>query len=563
MSVARPESKERQSTKHMMTALASPPKRKTPCQKISDFYHYLTTENLLIPTIKRGFGSVIKENFEMLAEENRQAKAIHQQISSIKKGKIGPKTIHFVSGPSEIQQLARNYSFLRNKETSVVQKILIGEESIVAIPASHSAYRQQRDMVLDAGFTEDLTARIAPAMRPYFEEIFKSEKNLADLASRMALANTGMLLGFDEHSFLESDKTELAHITHQIIAKLANPLTIARITLEDILSNSCISFTLDRHLHRLLKSGEDLIRRVINRNRPKVLQTLRILTKKSTLTDKDLDTKKTMSLIKLFLIGGSDSTSKLLLFSMLMLGFQTNAEFLNKIQDELKNLPKPIEKLSYKELEELHYLNAFIFEVLRLYPPFAYMRHTAEKEFSLAHNIRPNTTRADYKADIENPSRNRSTDSKILPNDILITSIYDAHRNSEYFGENANEFDPLRWLRKDKSLIRDTISIPRLFTLGNDPRTCAGRFIAVQMAMVMLANFINAEIDIQHNLTMPLPVTPDFTLNLSSGVVATGIFTLRAQKIKEILFKEGQLPEAIIDSIVIPYTGMKLNLQHA
>lgn len=528
MSTARhaQEEKVNLSTQQVFTALSSPPpKRISACDRLTLFlkeYIFIpivrksiAKDNLIHSTVKKGFGNVVTENIP--------------KDTHIKKAKLLHKTIYFISGPSEIQQLSLVDEKLLDKETSVAQSRLIGRESIVAIHKKHSKYNAQRELVHRPGFSNEFISRIYENMIPYFKEMHKenSEINLNQFAARIALANTGLLLGFTENIFKEEDKIELNQIVHAIIDKLANPFTILNITIEDLFHNKIV---IDIGLNALLKQGEELLRKIIDRNPEQVLTALQALTQNPTLTKKDLYTADTITLIKLFLIGGSDSTSKLLLFTLLMWGKPENKPFVEAVRKELSEFTKPIESISYKDLEALPNLNKFIYEVLRLYPPFTYRRHTVEKPFALSHSLPAMASKQECKIAMADEKRDKSADTNLVPGDILITSLYDAQRNPELYGADANQFNPDRWL-KNKFSLRDTITFPQLFSFGNSSRSCAGRFMAVQIAMVLLMEL--SKFDLKHNLREELPLSLDFTLNLRKGVVALGEFKLLAKNLQK------------------------------
>ncbi|CAH2107740.1 unnamed protein product [Euphydryas editha] len=120
-------------------------------------------------------------------------------------------------------------------------------------------------------------------------------------------------------------------------------------------------------------------------------------------------------------VAGSDTSAAGTSFTMLMLAQHPDVQdnVYKEIQDILGDPNKPLEA---KDLIKLKYTTAVIKESLRLYPPISLLTRHCDKDLELPSGL-------------------------VLPAgcDVII-NILGVHRNPDYWGEDANEFKPERFI---------------------------------------------------------------------------------------------------------------------
>ncbi|XP_050680809.1 cytochrome P450 9e2-like isoform X2 [Leptidea sinapis] len=174
----------------------------------------------------------------------------------------------------------------------------------------------------------------------------------------------------------------------------------------------------------------------------------------------DDDTIDAQSL--LFLIAGYETSSTLLSFAIHTLAVQP--EIQEKLREHIVDVTTGKE-MSYELLSQLDYLEAFLLETLRLYPPVARVDRVATKPYTLP-----------------------GTSIKIDVGDTVSIPVYGIHMDPDHYPE-PEVFKPDRFM-KDGKVERPS----HLFlAFGAGPRNCIGlRFamFSAKLAMVsLLKNF--------------------------------------------------------------------------
>lgn len=179
-----------------------------------------------------------------------------------------------------------------------------------------------------------------------------------------------------------------------------------------------------------------------------------------------------------FMIAGRDTTSILLTWMSYMLYEHRDVEL--KLLDELRRDPA-------SAYEDLPYLRAVIDETLRLYPPVPVNFKQAQKDGCF-------------------PAGNY----KYRRGQEIQFSAYTVHRNEEFWGPDAREFKPERWLQEN---FRQNLRPGQYIPFHYGPRKCLGFNMArIEAAIVMgslLARYefrpqINQQVSYKKGLTMPM-----------------------------------------------------------
>ncbi|KAG0375765.1 hypothetical protein BGX24_008688 [Mortierella sp. AD032] len=154
-----------------------------------------------------------------------------------------------------------------------------------------------------------------------------------------------------------------------------------------------------------------------------------------------------------FLLAGRDTTTNLLTFMCYNLG--KNPEVMDRVRQEIFSVVGRDRKPDHEDIKKLKYLKQVINETLRLYPAVPFNIKTC-----LEDDVLPN--------------------GYFIPKgSVVVHSSYVTHRMKEYWGEDAEEFDPDRWGPERVKIVRPFMFFP--FHAG--PRICLGQNFAYNQAM--------------------------------------------------------------------------------
>lgn len=164
-----------------------------------------------------------------------------------------------------------------------------------------------------------------------------------------------------------------------------------------------------------------------------------------------------------FLIAGHETTSGALLFMFAFI--LQNPDTYLKLQQEVDEVVGN-EAVQYHHLKKLKYTNAALREALRLMPTAPY-----ESKMSVSHGKEQFASLCGGKYTFDS-------------NTIVRILIGKAHRDTRYFGEDAQEFVPWR-MHEDNPEFARHMKCFRAF--GNGSRSCIGQHFAWQEAILVTA----------------------------------------------------------------------------
>ncbi|CAN1323538.1 Cytochrome P450 734A6 [Linum perenne] len=172
--------------------------------------------------------------------------------------------------------------------------------------------------------------------------------------------------------------------------------------------------------------------------------------------EEKLDVEEVIDECKTFYFAGKETTANLITFALLLLS--NHPEWQVKAREEvfrvLGDRKSPVAEI----LGELKMLNLILNETLRMYPPAVLLMREATKNVMLGSLQIPSGTQ-------------------------LYVSSLAIHYDSEIWGEDACEFNPMRFNEPRKHLAS-------FFPFGIGPRICVGQNLAVVEAKVVLATII-------------------------------------------------------------------------
>ncbi|XP_049865758.1 cytochrome P450 4C1-like [Pectinophora gossypiella] len=211
--------------------------------------------------------------------------------------------------------------------------------------------------------------------------------------------------------------------------------------IEDVISDK-------RKRIRELKDGND------DRNRTRsVLELMLVTSEGEGYTDLELQ-EETLT----FMIAGNDTSASGAGFTLLMLARHQDVQL--KVYDELKEVfGDSTRSLTAEDLPRLQYLDLVLKESLRLYPPAPVVLRKVEEDVKLPSGI-------------------------VLPaGSGVLVNIWALHRNPEYWGADAEQFRPERFLTP---LTHPAQFMP--FSYG--PRNCLGNHFAMLAMKTLLSTLL-------------------------------------------------------------------------
>ncbi|EIW82626.1 cytochrome P450 [Coniophora puteana RWD-64-598 SS2] len=196
--------------------------------------------------------------------------------------------------------------------------------------------------------------------------------------------------------------------------------------------------------------------------------------------------EEVLSQIKLLLVAGYETTSISLSWALAELSQNKGVQ--DRLREELSQFT--IRDPTYEQLTNgLPYLDAVILETLRLHGPV------------------PETARMTTEDDViplSDPIKDASgkyVDHIFVPKDTQVTvSIAYMNRSDKYWGADAKQFNPARWLNPEglETRAREIQGHKHLLTFIDGPRTCLGKAFALAEFKAVLVTLVrNFEFDMR------------------------------------------------------------------
>jgi cytochrome P450 len=183
----------------------------------------------------------------------------------------------------------------------------------------------------------------------------------------------------------------------------------------------------------------------------------------------EMDDSAVLSMATSNVFAGSDTTAISLrsIIYYLLKNPLCKEKFVSEI-DERKKTGKLSDPVTLEEANEMPYLQACMYEALRLHPAVG---------MSLPRVV---------------PAEGIEIDNKLLPAGTIVgVNPWVVHRDQEVFGEDVEAFKPERWLERDRS------DMDRFFfAFGSGARVCLGRNIS-WMEMSKLVPTLFSKFDLQ------------------------------------------------------------------
>ncbi len=313
----------------------------------------------------------------------------------------------------------------------------------------------------------------------------------------MAKINLGMTV------FPDETKDTLHKIMNDVACELGNQTGTFQKAMVPFLNYFPLNHifaadTVDRYfnpkLHKLIDEGDHFLREKILLPNEESIRT----TKKNWIVGDDKiipDAMKDFLLSKEArdravhaLTAGTETTTHLIFHGVATLGLPESKEIVKKLREEIASIKNgDISQWELKDFEEARYLNAFIDELLRLYPPVPVMLAIGKSKYDTPFKIE---------------------DMTLKGGEYIFLSPAVTHRLKSIWGKDADVFRPERFF-EEKCPKKNPFAY---FPFGWQPRVCVGKDFAKLEAMMIFINFINQyDLKLQETLKHPLPYNVIFT----------------------------------------------------
>ncbi|KIL67314.1 hypothetical protein M378DRAFT_300977 [Amanita muscaria Koide BX008] len=264
--------------------------------------------------------------------------------------------------------------------------------------------------------------------------------------------------------------------------------------------------------------------KMIRRMQKALSDIAKVLLENSQQEKESSNVEKDRSILGLLVKGRSQATNFKLLQDevvgqiglLLFAGYDTTAVSLSWALVELARHPEKQDKLRRELLQfsgsdptwdqvvtgtACPYLDAVVHESLRLHPPVESLDRIADKDDVVPLSYPMKT------------SSGKMVDSLFVPKGTTVaTPFVYINRNEAFWGPNAKQFVPERWLEENPYPSKDFSGYRHLYTFSDGPRICLGRMFALAELKAVLSVLIR-------NFIFELPSGPDTAIGIHRAIM--------------------------------------------
>ncbi|KNA09474.1 hypothetical protein SOVF_153300 [Spinacia oleracea] len=371
---------------------------------------------------------------------------------------FGPKPMLAISDPLMIKEVLINNNVLFKKlKYNPLAKMLFGQ-GLVGLDGDHWAFHrrianQAFSMERVKSWIPDIVASTRKTLIEWEEtkgsqeefemEVHKELHNLsADIISRTAFGSS-----YEEGKRIFELQEQQMHLVSLALRSIYIP------------GFRFLPTAKNKERWRLDKETRDSIKLLMTKNSETTRNKSNLLSLFMSATENEGGKVKRLSIdevveeCKTFYFAGKETTANLLTWALIMLS--AHQEWQNKARDEVFQVCGVHGLPTVDNINDFKLIKMIVNETLRLYPPAVMMKRRAGKEVKLG-NLR------------------------IPAETLLYLAMTNVHHDVNVWGEDANKFNPLRFLEPRK---HPATFFP--FSLG--PRVCVGQNLAMIESIIVLA----------------------------------------------------------------------------
>ncbi|KAF3491368.1 cytochrome P450 3A9 [Arthroderma uncinatum] len=166
-----------------------------------------------------------------------------------------------------------------------------------------------------------------------------------------------------------------------------------------------------------------------------------------------------VSQLRTFMVAGHESSSNAVMWCLHLLSIHPIVQ--DRLRSAINATVVQGQDYTYEEIQSIDYLDCFLKEVLRLFPPFVSVLRSATEDVSICGNVLPAGT-------------------------LLMVYPAVSQFNPSIWGPSVNEFNPDRWYNLPEAAQDPYV----LQTFHSGPRICIGRAFALLEIKVFLVHLI-------------------------------------------------------------------------
>ncbi|KAG6816759.1 hypothetical protein H0H87_003154 [Tephrocybe sp. NHM501043] len=247
------------------------------------------------------------------------------------------------------------------------------------------------------------------------------------------------------------------------------------------------------HAQKTAKLSTEVTNELIQQKREALLQgkgsrdIMSLIVKANASEDENarLSDEEMLGMMRVVILAGHETSANTL--SWILLELSRRPEMQAKLRDEIRSVQQAVHvrgdsHYTVADLDSMPYLNAVLKETLRFHPVIISLMREAARDDVIPLSKSVTTTSGEIITELHVPKGTTIT-----------TSIGCYNRNKEIFGDDADVYDPERWL---DSRVQKTTSfgvLGNLMTFGGGIRACLGwKFAAIELQAFLfelLGNF--------------------------------------------------------------------------
>ncbi|KAJ6556011.1 cytochrome P450 [Mycena capillaripes] len=408
------------------------------------------------------------------------------------KGCFGENRL-MVSDPASLQFILNSPHFGVGPTLKIFLYLLFGEKSVVgATESDHKRLRAALNPGFNATFVRSYLPVFEKAAQAFAEQLDGScnvPTNFSPLLSRATLGTISeVLLGYSEkelgEEFVSHNTRGSANLGVQSPARILVEGIGGRLPLWWWRAVLRLPIQAFRHMRANKRVTEEIGARNVREKKHAAQQGLeidtdiygRLLTQNRSANAKNpLDDDYIVAQTGIIVAAGQDTTASTLAFALRELAKTPALQ--DKLRTEIHLAPRD-DRSGGRAYENMPFLNAFIKEILRMYPALPISERIAVCDTVIPLSSYIKTSTGEIMSQIP-----------VRKGQIVAVAIASYHQDKGRWGEDASEFNPMRWL--DGTISKGEAALgpyANLLSFLGGPRTCLGwRFAVLQVQVFICA----------------------------------------------------------------------------